>query len=102
MAPHADAPEIKSGENGAVNTKASLPGPHTPAPKVPDIDKNAYTSEDALVKDIIEGMKVAGGCIVRHLVDPAALDKVDGDIFPMLEEAKPWNGEYSLVILSVS
>lgn len=81
-----------SASNGAIDMKGVVPGADSSAPKVPEFDFKAYSNEDALVEDVIKGMKVAGGCIVRNLIDPAALDKIEGEVFPLLENAQPWNG----------
>lgn len=75
-------------------------GPDSPLPEVPDIDSKSYSDEDALVEDIIQGMRVAGGCIVRHLIDPEVLDKIDKDVHPLLEAAQPWKGKSIFLVLS--
>ena len=68
-------------------------GPDSPLPKVADLDSRSYSSQEALVQDIIESMRSAGGCVIRHLLNRETLDEIEREARPYLDVAQPWNGE---------
>ena len=70
-------------------------GPKSPLPKVGDLDSKAYTSNAALVEDIVRNIRLSGGCVVRQLVSKETLDAIEKEVRPHLDAAEPWNGERS-------
>jgi hypothetical protein len=82
------------GGAGKAQDPVQLMGPDSPVPAVPDLDSAKYASEDDLVKDIVAGMRLAGGCVVRHLVRQETLDEIEREVRPHLDAAEPWNGQY--------
>ena len=65
-----------------------------PIPKVPDLDCESYASEDALLHDIIEGIKVAGLCIVRHIIKPDILAKIGEEMKPYMSQPLSTPGDF--------
>ena len=53
-------------------------------PKLADLEYSSYNSEDALVQDIIEGMKVAGACIIRKIISKETMAKIGEEMDPYL------------------
>ncbi|KAF7197889.1 Dioxygenase [Pseudocercospora fuligena] len=51
-----------------------------------------YTA-DAHVDDVVEGIKKAGGCIVRGVVSKESLGQMEKDIRPHLEADTPWEAD---------
>ena len=84
-----NASETKKGNSGCVLDGNS-------SPRVADLDIKAYTSQDKLLPDIFESMKVSGGCVLRNLVDIQALRDVEAEVRPYLDKAEPWNGRYCI------
>ena len=82
----------KPGVNGKVQT------PDSPLPAVSDLDSKAYKSQDVLLADIIESLRVSGGCVIRNLVSENLVKEVEGEVRPYLEKAEPWNGEFGRFI----
>ena len=81
------------------NGTCSMPNDRTkedprPIPEVPDIDCQSYTSEDALVHDIIEGMRNAGLCVVRQIVKPNILAKIRAEMRPHVPQAATTPGDF--------
>jgi hypothetical protein len=93
--PDSTAEHVNASGGGSAKGQdpAPLMGPHSPVPAVPDFDSKKYASEDDLVRDIVEGMRVAGGCVVRNLVPQETLDEIEREVRPHLDAAEPWNGE---------
>ena len=77
--------------NGA-SSSTPVQGPDSPLPPVSSLDSKAYSSQEALVADIVESMRLSGGCIVRNLVGQEALSEVEKEVRPWLDKAEPWNG----------
>lgn len=65
-----------------------------PIPKVPDLDCQSYTSEDALVHDIIEGLRNAGLCVVRQMLKPDILAKIRAEMKPHVPQAATTPGQF--------
>ena len=65
-----------------------------PIPEVPDLDCRSYRSDDALVHDIIEGMKATGLCIVRQIIKPDILAKIGVEMKPHVPQATATPGEF--------
>ena len=105
MAPSFEALNSSS-TNGSndTTTKNSLPSkavvngevqtPDSPLPHVGDLDSKTYESHEALLADIIESLRVSGGCVIRNLVDKDVLKEIEMEVRPYLDEAEPWNGEF--------
>jgi hypothetical protein len=62
--------------------------PKSNSPPISKLDLNNYTSEDALLFDIVESMKLTGGCIVRNLVSIPTVNAMESEIRPYLDEVK--------------
>lgn len=69
---------------------SSKPNGHVP--NVSDVDLASGTSQEEIVEAIIEGLRVAGGCIIRNMVSKDALDEIEREIRPHLDTAKVWKG----------
>ena len=65
-----------------------------PIPKVPDLCCQSYASEDALLHDIIEGIKVAGLVIVRQIIKPDILAKIGAEMKPYMSQPLSTPGEF--------
>lgn len=65
-----------------------------PIPEVPDLDCESYTSEDALVHDIIEGLKLAGLCIIRQIINPEIRAKMSAEFRPYTTDIAPTPGDF--------
>lgn len=68
------------------------PKPDGHVPNVSDLDLAFGTSQQEIVEAIIEGLKVAGGCIIRNMVSKDIIDEIERDIRPHLNTAKVWKG----------
>ena len=77
----------------AINESNDAIGPNSPSAHVGDLDSRTYSSNAALVEDIVRSMKVSGACIVRQLLRQDALDAIEKEVRPSLDTAKPWRGE---------
>lgn len=65
-----------------------------PIPAVPDINSESYTSEDALVEDIIAGLKRAGFCIIRQIIKPDVRAKISAEFRPYTTNLAPTPGDF--------
>ena len=70
--------------------------PETPIPHVGVFDSSSYQSDDLLLADIVEGLRVAGGCIVRGLLNHETLAELESEIRPHLDKAGPSIGRKGL------
>lgn len=70
-----------------------IKGPHSPQPEMQYIDRKGYATEDALLEDIVKALQIAGGCVVRNLVDQEHLDAIEKEIRPHLLMQERWSGE---------
>ncbi|KAL8791961.1 MAG: hypothetical protein Q9195_005450 [Heterodermia aff. obscurata] len=78
-----------------------LAGPNRPLPSVSDIDATSFPSEQDLVKEIVQGLKFAGGCVVRKFVDKEDIKKMEQDFAPHFAMAKPLVGKKVFGKLSI-
>ncbi|EXJ95343.1 hypothetical protein A1O1_00463 [Capronia coronata CBS 617.96] len=60
-----------------------------PTPPIPVVDGPTTTPEE-----VVEALKVAGGCIVRRAVPVEIVDQVEKDIRPALDQDTPWVGSF--------
>ena len=65
-----------------------------PIPDVPDLKYDSYNSEDALVQDIIEGLRTAGLCIVRQIIKPDIRAKISSEFRPYTTNLAPTPGDF--------
>ena len=65
-----------------------------PIPEVPDLNCESYASEDALVHDIIEGIKTAGFCVIRQIIKPDIRAKISSELRPYTIQVEPTPGEF--------
>ena len=65
-----------------------------PIPTVPDLDSRSYDSEDALVHDIIDGLKIAGLCIIRQIIQPDIRQKISSEFRPYMTDLAPTPGDF--------
>jgi hypothetical protein len=54
---------------------------------LPDVDAKASPSAETLADEVIQGLKVAGACIIRHLYSEETVEKLDQEVKPYLTEA---------------
>ena len=88
-----------SSMNGDTTARSDhVQGPNSPVPTVKQFDFKNCTSQEELLGEIIESMRLSGGCVVRNLVQREALQEVETEVRPWLEKAEPWNGEMPLFI----
>ena len=87
-----DTATKKSISSKPVNDEGAQ-NPDSPLPHVSDLDSKAYDSEEALLADIVESLRVSGGCVIRNLVGEDVLKEIEREVRPHLEKAEPWNGE---------
>ena len=87
-----DTATKKSTSSKPVNNEGAQT-PDSPLPHVSDLDSKAYDSEEALLADIVESLRVSGGCVIRNLVGEDVLKEIEREVRPHLEKAEPWNGE---------
>jgi len=59
----------------------------TKTASLPDVDAKAFLSADALANEVIQGLKVAGACIIRHLYSEETIGKLDQEVNPYISEA---------------
>lgn len=86
-------PLLDHNSDVASNPTKEIKGPHSPLPEVPDLDSKAYPSEEALLEDIVKGLKIAGGCIVRGMLDKETLDTIESEIRPYIIAQERWSGD---------
>ena len=87
------------GKHAPPSTK--LMGPSSPIPKVADLDSKAYASEGALVADICESMRTAGGCVIRHLLSKQTLDLLEQEVRPYINAAEPSTGKNLALVIYI-
>lgn len=85
----------------ASNPTKDIKGPHSLLPKVADLDSKAYPSEEALLEDIVKSIQLAGGCIVRGMLDKETLDAIESEIRPYILAQERWSGEGKGVLIAL-
>lgn len=66
-----------------------LAGPDQPLPRVSDLDATASTSHQQLLEQVIESLRVSGGCILRNFITPAVREELNRDFAPHFAKATP-------------
>lgn len=56
-------------------------------PTIPSVDAKSSTSPDTLADEVIQGLKVAGACIIKNLYSQDTIDKFEAEVKPHLSEA---------------
>ncbi|KAB8218713.1 hypothetical protein BDV33DRAFT_231974 [Aspergillus novoparasiticus] len=59
-----------------------------------DLNYEAYGSEDALVEDIIRGLKIAGGCIIRNAFKQDTITSITEEIRPFMANTDAVDGDF--------
>ncbi|KAI9666424.1 MAG: hypothetical protein M1821_004360 [Bathelium mastoideum] len=59
----------------------------SPLPQVREFDAATVT-----VDELVDALKVAGGVVVRNMLNKSELDQIEADVRPWLEKDKPWEG----------
>ncbi|KAI8934780.1 hypothetical protein NX059_008467 [Plenodomus lindquistii] len=54
-------------------------------PKIAEIDCLSYAEEDTLIADLIAGLKLSGGCLVRNMYSQNTLDAMETEIRPYIQ-----------------
>lgn len=54
------------------------------SPSLPDVDVKTFPSAEALADEVIQGLKVAGACIIRHLYNQETMEKFDQEVNPYI------------------
>lgn len=60
---------------------------NNPKPTLPSVDAKASASVDTLADEVIQGLKVAGACIIKNLYSQETVDKFEQEVKPHLSEA---------------
>ena len=67
-------------------------------PESKQIKKNVPTvpvfANDADVEDVVQGLIVAGGCVIRNAVPIEDVKQIEKDSQPWLDADKPWDGDF--------
>lgn len=58
---------------------------HPSSPKIAALDCSIYESQDDLITDIIQSLKLSGGCLVRGMYSQQTLDDMEKKIRPHIE-----------------
>ena len=66
----------------------TLAGPNRPPPPVSDIDAASFEDEQDLVREIIESLRISGGCVVRNFIEKQDVQKLGRDFAPHFAKAK--------------
>lgn len=74
----------------------ALAGPDQPLPRVGDVDTKASTSHQQLLQQVIESLRVSGGCIIRNFITPGVREELNRDFAPHFAKAKPLKSTKSL------
>lgn len=56
-------------------------------PSLPSVDVKTSTSTDTLADDVIQGLKLAGACIIKNLYSQETIDNLQGEVKPFLSDA---------------
>jgi len=83
MAPSAIDPPNPPMEKG----KSDLKGPWSPLPPVQTFDGATVTKDE-----LVEALKVAGGAVIKGMLNKDELNKIEKDVRPWLDKDTPWNG----------
>ena len=60
--------------------------PNSTTSSLPDVDAKAIQSAEALADEVIQGLKLAGACIIRHLYSEETMTKFDQEVEPYISE----------------
>lgn len=52
---------------------------------IADLNVQSYTQDEALVTDIVQSLRLSGGCIVRGMYSRKTLGAIEADIRPFIE-----------------
>lgn len=55
------------------------------SPRITDINKSRYATEEDLIAEIIRSLKIAGGCLVRGMYHQTTLEAMEQDIRPYIK-----------------
>ncbi|KAF7171817.1 hypothetical protein CNMCM6106_006166 [Aspergillus hiratsukae] len=61
--------------------------PSNPPVQLPDVNAAAYSSDDAVARDVIEGIKLAGACIVRNVYSKDVIEQLRQEVRPYITES---------------
>jgi hypothetical protein len=70
------------------STSSTEQDSRTATPKVSRLDFSSYDSQDDLVYDIVESMKLSGGCIIRNMIPKDTLNSMASEIRPHLDQVQ--------------
>lgn len=65
----------------------------TTVSEIPVVELKSPGSEDAIADQVIEGMKLAGVCIVRNLLSRTDVEKVRQELDPYVPKATSFRGQ---------
>jgi hypothetical protein len=54
-------------------------------PHIGDLDFSAYERQRDLIEDIVESLKISGGCIIRGMYQKETLDAIEREIRPHIK-----------------
>lgn len=58
-----------------------------PKPTLPVADAKTASSTDALADEVIQGLKLAGACIIKNLYSQETVDQFEREVTPLLSTA---------------
>lgn len=82
---------------GIVHPTAHLPiqqDEHEVAPTMEQLPPVQIFYPDSPIEEIIEAMKVTGGCIIKNFVTEEDADEMEKELRPALDADIPWKGEF--------
>ncbi|EME89570.1 uncharacterized protein MYCFIDRAFT_128824 [Pseudocercospora fijiensis CIRAD86] len=59
-----------------------------------DLPKVAILDNTSSVDEVVEALKIAGGCVIKNAVPHEDLDTIQNDLRPLLEADTPWEGDF--------
>lgn len=89
---HHQPPPIEKHEDTLISFERIVEAYHTEWPERQRIEVPVFEA-DAKAQDVVEGIKKAGGCIVRQIVPVESLSQMEKDIRPHLEADLPWEAD---------
>jgi hypothetical protein len=84
MSPSAISPPLTPSKSIAHD---GLKNMNSPLPKV-----ETFHADTVTVDELVNSLKVAGGCVIRGMLKQDELDRIEKDVRPWLDKDKPWEG----------
>lgn len=81
------AVEVKKSVPVAIKDNKELKSSKSPLPEVREFDGATVTADE-----LVDALKIAGGVVVRNILNKEELDEIEADVRPWLVKDKPWEG----------